>query len=119
MLRNCTPINYHLTTSPAPDVLRVPCRRIGNVKQVYDLPTRTWNQTKDDYIAAQLVMAQSIINETESFFEQEYGQDLDHALHGKPLRWLFGLQPDAPDRPAAIPFWEEKYGAVQKGSSLL
>jgi len=96
-----SPINF-----PRPDVLRAPCRRIGNVKQVYDLPTRTWDPDQEDYVAAQLVMAQSIINETESFFEQEYGKDLDHALHGKPLWWLFGLQPDAPDRPAAIPFWE-------------
>jgi hypothetical protein len=92
---------------PSPDFLRAPCRRVGNVKKVYDLPTRTWHPDQEDFIAAQLVMAQSIIQETETFSKQEYGKHLDHALHGKPLWWLFGLQPRAPDRPAAISFWEE------------
>jgi hypothetical protein len=67
----------------------------------------TWHPDKEDFIAAQLIMAQSIIQETETFSKQEYGKYLNHALYGKPLWWLFGLQPHALDRPAAISFWEE------------
>jgi hypothetical protein len=51
-----------------------------------------------------MAMARSIINETEHFFGLE--KDLDRALHGKPLWWLFSLQTDVPSDPKAVPFWQ-------------
>ena len=93
---------------PFSDILRVPCRIIGEVKRVCDLSIRTWSEDMEDYETAQLAMGHAIIEEVESFFNQE--NDLESMLHGKPLWWLFSLQPDEPfpnPSPSTTEVWRE------------
>lgn len=97
---------------PSPDVLRIPCRIIGNVERVCNLSTRTWSRDEADYEVAQMAMARSIIAETEHFFALE--KDLDRALHGKPLWWLFNLQSDVPSNPKALSFWQGNMEGYRK-----
>ncbi|KAK3374656.1 hypothetical protein B0H63DRAFT_525954 [Podospora didyma] len=56
---------------PVNDILRVPCRMIGEIKRICDLSTRTWAEDAEDYEMAQLAMGHAIINEVESFFDQD------------------------------------------------
>lgn len=98
---------------PVNDVLRVPCRIIGEVKRVCDLSIRTWSKDIEDYEMAQLAMGHDIIKEVELFFDQE--NDLESMLYGKPLWWLFSLQPDVPSsNPVATASWRENMESYQE-----
>ncbi|KAH6710909.1 heterokaryon incompatibility protein-domain-containing protein [Leptodontidium sp. MPI-SDFR-AT-0119] len=101
-----------LLNFPRPDTLRIPCRIIGNVERVCDLSIRTWLQDEDDFEVAQMAMARSIISETEHFFGLE--KDLNCALHGKPLWWLFSLQTDVPSNPEFLQSWRKNMEEYKK-----
>ena len=91
---------------PRDDILRVPCRVVGEIKRQLDLATRTWSPDADDYETAHLEMGYSVIKEVEDFFHQE--PDLEAMLRCKPLQWLFSLQSDVPNMSAeAVEIWQE------------
>ncbi|KAH7327337.1 heterokaryon incompatibility protein-domain-containing protein [Rhexocercosporidium sp. MPI-PUGE-AT-0058] len=91
---------------PRDDILRVPCRVVGEIKRQLDLATRTWSQDADDYETAQLEMGYDVIKEVEDFFHQE--PSLEAMLRCKPLQWLFSLQSDVPNMSAeVVEFWQK------------
>lgn len=91
---------------PVHDILRVPCRIIGEIKRVCDLSVRTWHKDIDNFETAQLAMGHDIIKEVEYLFNQE--NDLEPMLHGKPLWWLFSLRPDVPSSsPVTTASWRQ------------